>query len=352
MKKVVLGSLVVTTLLMTGCSQNNEKKNETEVKKSAKVEKSSTDGIIVTPENFQRAEAIRNANNYVKLGGDNKWAHFRNPSPIGPNAPTIRMNLDTLYSVAVVDNSNGKFKITIPKSDELFTVLVFDDQAYSLYYFQTPGEHEIVSKSPFIIMIARQGMRDYKNPKDIEKARKMQDGLSISGNGPNKFNPTKYDQASLKALTKKLNEEFLAGDGVLVYGQSKGDVDEHKRLLSNASGWGGMHDQINTYTSSAMLSGKECREVSFIDPKVRDFFSFTMYDKDGYLMDGDISINSYNMKKNSDGTYTVHFNCGKEALNNISSSGRNYNYTVRTYGASDIVKSGEWNPVKPTLVKK
>jgi hypothetical protein len=69
-------------------------------------------------------------------------------------------------------------------------------------------------------------------------------------------------------------------------------------------------------------------------------------------MDGVTSINSYNMKKNGDGTYTVHFNCGKNALNNISSSGRNYNYTVRTYGASDIVKSGEWNPVSPTLVKK
>ena len=352
MKKVVLGYLVVATLLMTGCSQSDDKKNETEAEQSTKVEKSSANGIIVTPENFQRAEAIRNANNYVKLGADNKWIPFRNPAPIGPNAPTIRMNLDTLYSVAVVDNSNGKFNITIPESDELYTVLVFDDEAYSLYYFQTPGKHEIVSDSPFIIMIARQGMRDYKNPKDIEKAHKMQDGLKMSGNGTKPFNPTKYDQESLKALTQKLNKEFLAGDGVLVYGQFKDDVDEHKRLLSNASGWGGMHDRINTYTSSVILSGKECREISFIDPKVRDFFSFTMYDDDGYLMDGDISINSYNMKKNSDGTYTVHFNCGKDALNNISSSGRNYNYTVRTYGASDIVKSGEWNPVKPTVVIK
>ncbi|GEM_PF-4113231 len=58
------------------------------------------------------------------------------------------------------------------------------------------------------------------------------------------------------------------------------------------------------------------------------------------------------MKKNSDGTYTVHFNCGKDALNNISSTDRDYNYIVRTYGASDMVKSGEWNPVKPTVVLK
>ena len=349
-KRLLLSSIITTTLLLTACTSKhkeiNTKKEDTNLTVTQKK------GIPVTRKNFQYAEAIRNAQNYVKLGGDNKWAHFRNPSPIGPKAPTIRMNLDTLYSVAVVDNSNGKFNITIPKSEELYTVLVLDDQAYSLYYFQTAGKHEIVSKSPFIIMIARQGMKDYTNPQDIENAHKMQDGLKISGNGTDSFNPTKYDQASLQALTAELNKEFLAGDGKLVYGQFKDDVDEHKRLLSNASGWGGMHDQINTYTSSEMLSGKECREISFVDPKVRDFFSFTMYDNDGYLMDGKISINSYNMKKNSDDTYTVHFNCGEDALNNISSSGRNYNYTVRTYGASEIVKSGEWNPVSPTLVKK
>jgi hypothetical protein len=57
------------------------------------------------------------------------------------------------------------------------------------------------------------------------------------------------------------------------------------------------------------------------------------------------------MKKNSEDTYTVHFNCGKDVFNNISSLQRNYNYTVRTYGASDIVKSGEWTPVSPKLVK-
>ena len=86
-------------------------------------------------------------------------------------------------------------------------------------------------------------------------------------------------------------------------------------------------------------------------PKVKDFFSFTMYDKEGYLMDGNTHINSYNMKKNSDGTFTTSFNCGKDAINNITSSGREFNYIVRTYGASEIVKSGKWNPVSPTVVK-
>lgn len=317
----------------------------------AQTEAKASQGIKVTRENYQYAEAIRNATNYVKLDGDNKWGHFRDPSPVGPTAPTIRMNLDTLYSVAVVDNSNGKFEITIPENEALHTVLVLDEQAYSLYYFQTPGVHEIVSKSPYIIMLARQGLKDFNNPEDVANARKMQDGLKISGNGPNSFNPTKYDQASLHVLTEELGKEFLASDGELVYGQFKDDVDEHKRLLSNAAGWGGMHDQINTYTSSVSMSGDVCRQITYEDPKVKDFFSFTLYDDAGYLMDGKTSINSYNMKKNADGTYTTSFNCGKDAINNITSTGREFNYIVRTYGASEVVKSGKWNPVAPTVVK-
>jgi hypothetical protein len=253
--------------------------------------------------------------------------------------------------VAVLDNSTRNIELTISEGDLLQTILVLDDQAYSKHYFQKPGAHKIVSDSPFVILIARLGVKDRNNEEDIAKARKAQDGLIITGQGNNPFAPTQYERASLEALTAELNQEFLAGDGVLVYGQFKGDVDEHQRLLSNAADWGGMHDNINTYTSSVTMSGDVCRAVSFDDPKVGEFFSFTMYDDSGYLMDGNTSINSYNMDKNEDGTYTVSFNCGDQAINNITSTGREFNYIVRTYAASEIVKSGKWNPVSPTVVK-
>ena len=344
MNKILLRSTLAVSLLISGLARDAATAAQTE-------ESSDTAAVRVTRENYQYAEAIRNAENYVKLGGDNKWGHFRDLSPIGPTAPTIRMNLDTLYSVAVLDNSTHNIELTIPEGDILQTILVLDDQAYSKHYFQTPGKHKVVSESPFVILIARLGVKDRNNPVDIEKARKAQDGLLITGQGSKPFSPTQYDRASLEALTAELNKEFLASDGILVYGQFKDDVDEHKRLLSNAGGWGGMHDNINTYTSSVTMPGDVCRQVTYDDPNVQDFFSFTMYDKDGYLMDGNTSINSYNMKKNADETYTTSFNCGKDAPNNITSTGREFNYIVRTYGASEVVKSGKWNPVAPKIVQ-
>jgi len=349
MNKIFLSSIAFAVLTLG--AQAVTTKPEASTQAHIKAE---TNGIIVTRDNFQKAETIRNANNYIKLGADNKWVPFRKISPTGNKAPTVRMNFDTLYSVAVLDNPNGKMTVTIPEGDVLRTVLVLDEDAYSLYYFQEAGEHEIISKSPFIILIARIGVKNYRNPADIEYAHKLQDGLKISGQGTKPFNPTKYDPVSLEKVTKELKKEFITeGKGIVVQGQFKDDVDEYKRLMTSAAAFGGMHDQINTYNNSPMMDPKKCYKTTFIDPKVRDFFSFTMYDEDGYLMDGTTSENSYNMKPNPDGTYTVHFNCGKDAINNLDSAGRAYNYMVRTYGASEMVKSGKWDPIKDTVeVKK
>ncbi len=349
---LLAAAVISATLITAACSEEkSEAPAGPTVEKADSAPAANAPPIQVTRDNFQYAEAIRNAENYVKLGGENKWGHFRDLSPVGSTAPTIRMNLDTLYSVAVLDNTDNSIELTIPEGDILQTILVLDDQAYSKHYFEEPGVHKIDSDSPFVILIARIGVKDRYSQADLEKARKAQDNFTIAGQGDKPFTPTQYDRDSLEAMTADLNQEFLAGDGVLVYGQMKDDVDEHKRLLSNAAGWGGMHDNINTYTSSETMSGDVCRTVDFEDPHVGEFFSFTLYDDDGYLMDGNTSINSYNMAKNEDGGYTVSFNCGESAVNNITSTGREFNYIVRAYAASEIVRSGEWIPVSPTVVK-
>jgi len=71
--------------------------------------------IDVTYENYNQAETARNFNNWVKLGSDNEIVHREELSPTGSDAPTIRMNLDTLYSIGVYDNG-GDMSLTIPDS--------------------------------------------------------------------------------------------------------------------------------------------------------------------------------------------------------------------------------------------
>ena len=136
MNKIVMSTAVLAVLTLTTQADNTAQKANVTTQEN---NKSESKGVIVTRKNFQKAEAIRNANNYIKLGADNKWTPFRKISPTGNKAPTVRMNFDTLYSVAVLDNSNSKIVITIPKGDVLRTVLVLDEEAYSLHYFQDAG---------------------------------------------------------------------------------------------------------------------------------------------------------------------------------------------------------------------
>ena len=105
----------------------------------------------------------------------------------------------------------------------------------------------------------------------------------------------------------------------------------------------------NTYTTSDNLPGDVCYAVTFPDPGNTFFTSFTIYDVNGYLMEGNSHISSYTWDSEEDGSTTIHFNC-EGAVNNITSSGNEYNYIVRSYGASQAVIDETINPIKPVPV--
>ena len=62
-------------------------------------------------------------------------------------------------------------------------------------------------------------------------------------------------------------------------------------------------------------------------------------------------LSSRDAVANKDGTYTVRFNCGKDAVNNLQSSEKVFGFAWRVYGSSYKVKSGRWNPIN-SLVKE
>ena len=76
----------------------------------------------------------------------------------------------------------------------------------------------------------------------------------------------------------------------------------------------------NTYTMSDNLPGDACYAVIFPEPGNTFFTSFTIYDVNGYLLEGNSHISSYAWESEEDGSITIHFNC-EGAVNNITSSG-------------------------------
>ncbi len=365
MNKLVLSTAIVTALALTACGDNSgtavEKEKVVPVAQEqatavseAKVEAATgtETSVSVNYDNYNQAETARNFNNWAQLGGNNSMLHLKKLSPIGNKAPTIRMNLDTLYSVGVYDN-DGEMTITIPESGLYQTIMILDTDGYTPFFLSAPGVYPIKHKSETLFVAVRTVVKDRHSEDSFKEAIAAQAGIKVVGNGSDEYVMPAYNQEQLHALTAEYNKKILESGIAFTYGDGMTPVNEEHRTWSNAAGWGGMALEVgvsNYYTTSENLSGDVCHAVTFPETGNKFFTSFTIYDRDGYLMEGNSHINSYTWKSNDDGSTTIHFNCeGK--VNNISSNGSEFNYIVRSYGASQAISDEKINPIKPQVIQ-
>lgn len=307
------------------------------------------DTISVTKANFTEAEAEYNFLKWKKKDAMNKLFHLTQLTPAGV-MPTIRMNRDTLYSAALVDASNG-FKVQMPDQGIFTSVLVIDQKGYSQEYIWAPGTHKVTidkSNGHFVWVLFRIGLEQ-----GIEKARKAQQTVAITGMGNKVWSPKNYDKAQYQKLHDQYMHEAIDSGMFLQYGYSALRIDNKTKSLSDAAGWGGMDFGINNYQISKNMSGEHCYSTTFEDPLAEEFWSFTMYDADGWLLPVDEKnvLSSRDAVANKDGSYTVRFNCGKDAVNNLQTTEKVFGFAWRVYGSSYKVKSGRWNPIN-SLVKE
>lgn len=315
-------------------------------------EASQEDTIPVTYENYNQAESARNFNNWAKLGANNTILHLKKLSPIGNKAPTIRMNLDTLYSVGVYDN-DGEMTITIPESGLYQSIMILDTDGYTPFFLSKPGVYPIKYSSETLFVAVRTVVKDRHSKSSYKEAIDAQAGIKVEGNGPGLYTMPAYDQKKLHKLTAEYNKKMLDAGISFTYGDGVTPVNEEHRTWSNAAGWGGMVTEVgksNYYTTSENLPGDVCHAVTFPDTGNKFFTSFTIYDTDGYLMKGNSHISSYTWKSEKDGSTTIHFNCDGKA-NNITSNGNEFNYIVRSYGVSQKIIDEVINPINPKVVK-
>jgi hypothetical protein len=297
--------------------------------------------IKVDRSNYQQAEVARNFTKWAERGANNKLMHMTDVTPSGP-APTVRMNRDTLYSAAILDTSSGIASITLPEGDLYQSVLMIDTDGYARKFIVEPGNHMVATDTQFVWVLVRTGLE-----KGIEEARRFQAQVTVQGMGDSTYSSPEYDHDSLAKLTRTLVDESIAeDDGDLYYGNYPGQVDETRRMRSTAAGFGGMYG-TNMYKFVEAVDNNVCMQSTFDDPHATEFFSFTLYDTDGYLMDGNTIINSRDMVPNPDGTYTVSINCGDDAINNISAPAdiETIGYAWRVYGASEEVENRSWDPI-------
>ena len=305
--------------------------------------------IPVTEKNFTDAEAEVNFLKWKNKDAMNKLFHLNQLTPAGP-MPTVRMNRDTLYSAALVDASNG-FEVHMPDQDIFTSVLVIDQKGYSQDYIWKSGSHKIdidKTNGDIVWVLFRIGLE-----KGLEKAKEAQKTVAITGMGNKEWNPKKFDQTQYQTLHDQYMNEAINSGMFLQYGYDDSRIDMKAKRLSDAAGWGGMDFGINNYQISKNMDGNACYSTTFEDPQAEEFWSFTMYDADGWLLPVEEKniLNSRDAVPNKDGTYTVRFNCGKGAINNLQTSENVFGFAWRTYGSSYKVRAGRWNPIE-MLIKE
>lgn len=205
--------------------------------------------ISVTIGNFARVASDIEFEKYVALaGGVNTFFHFREPTPVD-RQPTIRMNRDTLYSMAVIDISEGA-TLTLPEMGERYvSAQIANQDHYTNAVFVGGGSYTLDMETfdtPYVWIVVRT-LVDSTDTDDVDAVNALQDAMEIEAASAKAFVPPNYDVEGYEAMVERLNAltPFLT-DSTGAFGPEE-DVDPVTHLISTAVGWGGLPETAAFY---------------------------------------------------------------------------------------------------------
>ncbi len=301
----------------------------------------------VTVDNFARAETDMTLDRYVKQGAFGKFLHIRTPTPIDKQ-DVIRMNRDTLYSIGVFDLTAS---VTILKPDgggRFQSMLVINQDHSMLPVEHGAGEFTFTQKqigTRYVIVIFRT-FANPNDPADLKAANDLQDRIKSRQKSPGVFEIPDWDEASLKKVRDAILVLAATRSDTKPYFGNKSKLNPLYHLLGTAMGWGGNPPEAAMYDNVVpeKNDGKTPHSVTVKDVPVDGFWSITVYNKDGFMEKNDqdaYSFNNVTAKKNPDGSITVNFGCGPDAVNNLPIT-PGWNYAVRMYQPKQEIIDGTW----------
>jgi len=312
--------------------------------------------VPVDIDNYATAEVASQIDRFVALGVVvNEWLHFRRPTPLDQQT-VIRMNRDTLYSVAVVDISQGA-TLTLPDGgDRYLTVMVVNEDGYLNRVFHQPGDHRLgvdEFDTGFVILVART-LADPTDDADLAAANQLQDGLAVTAASARTWESGRFDDDSYRAVKKALLALGAAGvhDSARTFGR-KDEVDRIRFLVGSAGGFGGLPESEAFYAIRAEPLPVGHYRMTLADVPVDAFWSISVYNRDGYFEANEYdsySVNSVTAVRDDDGSVTVDFATEPGDAANFLHVSEGWNYVVRLYRPRPEVLDGTWEVPAPEPV--
>lgn len=304
-------------------------------------------GVLTTPETYPTIETARQLLLAQERAEVNLFAHTRKLTPTD-DQPVVRMNRDTYYSFAVVDVSKGA-TVTLPPVPEgkyISVQPVTEDHRIQPMSYGS-GTYQLATHlGSHLYLIVR-----LDSTLSQEEANALQDAMVIDAASAEPFLAEPVDKDAFetveRSLREKLAELATADPGNVAKGMFTAPTDDSRGLytfdkytVGAAVGWGGAQLRDNLYESSPDYPAKGCYEATFEDPDNGAFWSFTIYDKKGFMFNDVAHMSSDIASPNTDGTYTVRFGCGTNAANNVPITNDTgvFNFVVRHYIPSERVR--------------
>lgn len=308
-----------------------------------------TGTVRVTADTFVRAVTDITLARVVRDAGLAAFNHFRQP-PRMDNQPVIRMNQDTLYSMAVLDLSTPATLVLPDCGGRYMSAQIISQDHYSTDFLHEPGEHLITAESVGA-RYAAVNVRFFVNindKDDLLAVNALQDQLRIEQADHGKFEVPDWNYDSFVALRNDIQPLARHLKGIDGMFGPKDTVDPIVHMIGAAVGWGGLPSSESVYFTHAPKPGNEDKlhALTVGDVPCDAFWSVTMYNKLGFMEANPQNVQSFNnatVERNPDGSATIHLGPGGEGHPNyLPSPGEGWNYLVRVYLPHDIVLNGSW----------
>lgn len=306
--------------------------------------------IIVTPQNFIRAESDAYMANLAKESdGVGKLRHRREPASLD-HQTVIRLNRDTLYSSGVFDLDAGPVTVTLPDAAGRFQSLMFVDQDHYAQTEYGAGAHTIDrdKAGTRYVVVGIRTLVDPNDPKDVEAVHRLQDAIEVEqAGGPGALDLPQWDAESQKKVREALVALAATTPGFQKAFGTRDQVDPVNHLIGTAAAWGGNADKDATYlnVTPSANDGKTVYRLRVKDVPVDAFWSITVYNAKGYFEKNAYnaySLNSVTAAKDADGTVNIQFGGCDGKIPNCLPTTPGWNYMVRLYRPQQSILDGSW----------
>jgi hypothetical protein len=354
MPKLVLSTTTITVLLVALMSCTAEQASEevaivaSEKNNTAFADEANRAAIgEINWDNYVAAETDWYINGVQKRVGTNVWIH---DDPVSmDNQQVIRSNRDVVYSIAIVDVSEGAtFSVPAAGPDNnAFQIIHIMDENHLLHTVVRRGETISINASDLSAGTHVYLLSRTKDNGNYEDTKRRQSQLKFIAKSNKPYQAKHFSEEDVVAYRRQLTANVMTGKtavgGLYGFGETIDDIRDNDYKHAAAVGWGGLPASTAQYLPAIMGQGSTaCQTWTIPNPDLDyetrgGYWSITTYSAQGRIETDSFYLPGEKMQDNGDGTSTAYFNCPDVASSLTVKEG--WTAVARFYEPADVQES-------------